>query len=126
MTALNLLIASTHDDYEMVWDTSVEFDDQKRLVFRLQKHDYSGYNFQGDYDGKCRHTETKAFLNFETAWQLAQRLHIPTLELPRFFAEKFSPEGDVEKDEVQNIFQQMLNFMLSKGVHYELHRCNEW
>lgn len=126
MPVLNHLVACTHDDYDIVWETSVEFNDQKQLVFRLEKHDDSGLNERCEYDGQYRHTETQARLSFEDAWRLAKRLNIPTLELPQYLAEKFGAESDVETDEVQTTFQRLLNFVLSKGIHYELHRCNEW
>lgn len=123
MALLTTSIANTHEDYEICIETHVELDAKKRFVITLDEYDFSYPRFNGNNELTC---STKAYINFDGVFEMASKLKIHVIELPDYFRKRFGLNRDGEYEEVVDIFRDMLNFILSNGVHYTLEkRCKQ-
>ncbi len=122
MAILQISIANTHEDYEICIETHVELDEKKRFVITLDEYDFSYPRFNGNNELIC---STKAYINFDDVFEIASKLKIHVVELPDYFCKRFGINRDGEYEEVVDIFRNMLNFVLSNGVHYTLKKYEQ-
>lgn len=111
MLALEHLIICSHEDFSD-WSTLVAgFNDQKQLVFQLK--------YTNDNTPKLNHTNI-AYLNQEEAFSLAQKLHVPLIELPQAFYKKFGSDSFCYPSDVEQVFSGILRYIVSQQISYHL------
>ena len=111
MLLLEQFIVGSDDDLEIWAGISVGYDDDKNFVIELSFEDYRVK------DG----SRTMAVLNKQNTCTLCDRLGTSILKLPETFAGRFKDNyPSYVPSQINAIFSEMLDFLLSEGVRYTI------
>lgn len=116
MLALEEVIIDTHDDYTPWSCCSVGFDDEGNFVVRFDSIDYDDH--RNDYTRDI-------VVEKEEALKMAQYLKVHLVGLPQHIEHKFGKElGFSTYREVEDMFKELMDYVLSCGVHYNIRRIS--
>lgn len=111
MLALEHLIICSHEDFNDWSALIVGFNDQKQLVFQLE--------YINDNNPKLNRINF-AYLDKEEAFSLAQKLHVSLINLPESFYKKFGSDCFCYPSDVEQVFSDILQYIVSHQISYHL------
>ncbi len=107
------LIIEVHDDFDPWADVVVGFDDDKCLNVIFE---YESYNEERKYN-------LRAIVSFDDARELANKLSISLLDLPREFQRRLGEDSHFASvSECRETFQAILNFIDAYRIDYRVKR----
>ena len=116
MLTFEEVIVESNDDLEIWSSIVVGFDIFGNFVIRLDHIDYAEH----EHDSRL-----EAIINKSNARQISDFLHVKLTNLPSLISEKFGETSNLYvPSEVENLFGEILDFILDNGGHYELKRSN--
>ena len=111
--ALEETIADTHDDYTPWGECVAGFADNKNFVVR-----YCLENYEKDYE-----ILEDAVMKPGEAYELAKRMKVHVIDLPKALAEEFGVERDtLTSSEAYEVFEDVRAFLLENHVRFRMVR----
>lgn len=109
-------IVASDDDCEL-WATVVAgFDNDKNFVVQFEEQLYT-------YPHTKWVERDTAILDRPNTETLSRRLRVPITSLPEAISDRFFDDyPSYSADDVKSFFQEILDFILSKGAHFRINR----
>ena len=114
--ALEETIADTHDDYAP-WGTCVSgFADNKDFIVRYRLENY----------GKGHEIYEDAVMKPGEAYELAKRMKVHVIDLPKALEEEFGVERNVlTSREAYEVFEDVRDFLLENHIRFRMVRAQK-
>ena len=111
--ALEETIADTHDDYTPWGECVAGFTDNKNFVLRYRLE---------NYENDSEETED-AVMKPEEAYELAKRMKVHVVGLPKALVREFGVERNVMTSrEVYKVFEDVQQFLLDSHIRFRMVR----